>query len=164
MSCKHFGKRRLAWFSLLVIVLLTAGAYTWFNDSFYPGYGLAGIGHDRPQAALIKVAEGFAASESLTVESVLKSQFRPEEAPTQGWGVLRLLTPQGGEIHLWVAISWSPSRQRWQRQECTWLADPRDRLFFADSLLALGTWKRVYYSLANYGREELRRLREVRGR
>lgn len=157
------GKRTLIWF-LLVPPAVLVGTIVWFNSYFYPGYGLGGIGRDQYQSALLKVGEGFAASESLTLSSLLKSQHRSSGKRAHAWGVLRLSTPKGGEVHLWVSISWSPSRNRWQREDCTWLGDPRDRLFFAESLLELGNWKRIYYSLEHYGREELRRLREVRGR
>ena len=142
-----------------------AALVVWFNVFFYPGYGLDGLGRGQYQAALLRGAAGFAASESLRVGKIIRCRFK-ELTPCGkafAWGTVLLFTPKGEEVYLWESLKWSPSRQRWQREKCLWLADPRDRLFFAKSLLGLGIFKKPYYGLANLSREFLRRLREVWG-
>lgn len=152
--------RRFGLLAIMVLGLILAAVVIWFNVFFYPGYGLGGLAQEQYQAALLRVGEGFAASESLTLASLCRSNFRvlsPESA--YAWGTLSLLTPEGEPVYLWVALHWS--RHRWWRENCYRLADPRDRLFFAESLLSLGNSKKIAYALENLTREELRRLREV---
>ena len=134
----------------------------WFNALFYPGYGLGGLGQEQYQAALLRAAAGYAASESLTPGRLLRSQYRPlGRGQAETWGTLMLLTPKREEVYLWVYLKWSPFWQRWQRGNCLLLADPRDRIFFAEDISALGNLNKTAYTLENYWREWRRRLREV---
>jgi hypothetical protein len=140
-------------------------ACVWFNVFLYPTYGLTGFGREQYQEALRRTAAGFAESESLTLVSILEARSLTESSDSGkralAWGTVMFLTSRGGEVFGWVALKWSPLWNRWERRECDWLADPADRLLFAENLLGLGNFNRTRYALANLYREELRRLREL---
>jgi len=141
------------------------GAGILFNVLFYPIHGLAGFGREQHEEALHRAAAGFADSESLTLVSLLGTGFLAESTGSGkralAWGTVMLLTSRGEEVFGWVALKWSPFWNRWERRECAWLADPADRLLFAESLLGLGNFNRTRHAIANLYREEMRRLREI---
>ena len=144
------------WLSLGLIIAIIL-----FNTIFYPGFGLGGLKKEQYQEALLTAARSYAASEGLTLGSGLWSEFQSHKKETLAWGTLILLTPTGKEVNLWVSLAWSPFWHRWLRYKCELLADPRDRILFAESLLTLGNFRKVYFTVMNLSREELRRWREV---
>lgn len=159
------ANRKRYFFCLLALPLALLAAFLWFSAGFYPGYGLSGIGRDRYQAALVKVGARFAASESLTFGSLRRSNFQ-EISPggaAYAWGTAALYTPTQEKVQIWIALQWSPSRQRWQRLKCLWLADPRHRPFFVENPLTLGNLEKISFFLENAVREERRKLKEVWG-
>jgi hypothetical protein len=160
-------RRLFRWVARVVpwICLGLTCACIWFNVFFYPSYGLAGFQREQYQEALRSAAAGLADSESLTLVSLLGANSLTESygsaKRTLAWGTVMLLTSRGEEVFGWVALKWSPVWNRWERRECDWLANPADRLLFAESLLGLGNLNRTRYAIENLYREELRRLREI---
>ena len=159
---RHFHKWRLGVLLCLIITVVMVGIG--FNVGYYPFYRLQGVEREQYREALTRAAKGFAVSESLQFEKCLRSEFRELEGKgsAYAWGVFALATHTHEKINLWVALEWSPFWNSWFRTRCQWLADPRDRIFFAESQLKLGNFKKMFSLGESVYREELRRLREVR--
>ena len=144
-------------------ILCLFAAWALFTFVFYPVHGLTGLGRRQHEAAIMRAAKEFASSESMVATSLERSRFEAvgENSNAYAWGTVTLLTPGGDHVHLWVSLRWSAFWQRWHRNEILILADPRDRLFFAQSLLSLGSIKKTLYIIQNVRRETLRQIREV---
>jgi hypothetical protein len=151
---------RLAIFSVGLSLGLVM-AIVLFNRALYPVFGLESFKKEQYRQALVAVGRSYAASEGLTFQSVGHLTMNPHGTDTLAWGTLVLRTPAAEEVDLWASLKWSPFWHRWLRYNCRLLADPRDRILFAESLLALGNFGTVYSTLENLSREELRRWREV---
>jgi hypothetical protein len=132
-----------------------------FNIVLYPAFGLEDFKKEQYRQALVAVGQSYAASEGLTFRSVSLLTMKTHGKNALAWGTLALRTPAGEEVDLWASLQWYPFWHRWLRFKCYLLADPRDRILFAESLLTLGNFRKVYFTLENLSREELRRWREV---
>ena len=144
-------------------ILCVLSAYALFTFLIYPFYGLRGFDREQYEAAIMKAAKDFAPSESLAVSSLIRSRFEAlgENEDAYAWGSVSLLSPRGDRVYLWVSLKWYGSWHRWRRDSIFIMADPRDRLFYAESVLALGSFKKTIYAIQNYRRETLRQVREV---
>jgi hypothetical protein len=154
--------RFMAYVSLglaMVVLALVAS----FNRLIYPPMALWGVGRHQFQEALRRVAAGYAASESLTRQELLWSRVREldPQGPAYAWGTFQFLSPRGEEVFFWASVAWSPALNCWKRQHCQHLADPQDKVLFAESILSLGNLEKILYSVENWGREMRRRIREV---
>jgi hypothetical protein len=159
---RHFRKWLLG--ALLCMIVTGVAVGIGFNVGYYPFCRLQGVEREQYQVALTRAARGFAVSESLQVENCLRSEFRElaGKKSAYAWGVFALANHAHEKVYLWVALEWSPFWNSWFRTRCQWLADPRDRIFFAESQLKLGNLKKMFFLSESVCREELRRLREVR--
>jgi hypothetical protein len=135
----------------------------WFNLFRYPGSGLAGIDRNDHGIALTRVGKAYADSDALRFDRLLESDYSATASgEVFAWGTASLQTPEGQPVHVWVSVYWTETLG-WNRLECYLLADPRDRILFAESLLGIGGLNKVRYALQQLWREELRRFREVYG-
>jgi hypothetical protein len=153
-------KRIITWAVLGVGIGLVI-VPVWFNAFFYPGSGLSGFERHQYEEALLKVGAGFAASESLSLVKLLGSQFRSlgPEKDAFAWGTMLLLSQKQDQVYLWVSLKWAPHRHQWLRTGTFWLADPRDRILFAERQLT--NFEKTRFTLENMWREQKRRIREV---
>lgn len=144
----------------LIFAVVAAGL--WFNAIFYPGFGLKELSRQDYRQALLLAGRGFADSESLSLVQSLSCNFREAAyGKAYAWGTFLLQNSKREKFLLWVSVKWVPFWERWQRLDCSLLADPRDKLLFAESLLFLSPAAKLSYGLANVGREVSRRFREV---
>ncbi|MGA3114626.1 MAG: hypothetical protein ABSF90_09375 [Syntrophobacteraceae bacterium] len=144
-----------------ILCLLSASAL--FTFFVYPFHGLKGFGREQYEAAIMKAAKDFAPSESLAVSSIVKSRFEAmgENEDAYAWGSVSLRAPCGDQVYLWVSLKWYGSWHRWRRDSIFIMADPRNRLFYAESVLALGSFKKTIYAIQNAKCETLRNIREI---
>jgi hypothetical protein len=143
--------------------VLLAGAATWavFVSS---SKDLRKLSQEQYQEALQRVGARFAAFESLNFKALIRSQWRSQGPQgALAWGTLALQTPGGEEAYLWVSLQWSAILNSWKVKQCFLLADPRDRHFFAESLLAVGTWQKISSALSLLKRKFTRRWNEIWG-
>jgi hypothetical protein len=154
--------RRITRLALGVALGLGALCY-WFNNFFYPSHGLRKIPREQYQKALLAAGASFAASESLEMKQLISSRFR-ESGPRDRayvWGTFRLRNSQGAEVFLWTSLNWSVYLNRWERESCVLLADPRNPLPLAPSILSMGNLAKISLTMQYEWREEQRRLRSV---
>lgn len=150
--------------AVAVVLLAVWAALATFNLAVYPGHGLGSFGIEDYQAAMIKVASELAAAESLTVAGLGRAQFH-DPGPlgkAYAWGTVELRTPSNRKASAWVVLRWSPRQAAWRRQEVELLADPRQKLLFAESLLAVGNLDRLCWTLQDRIRQMRWRLQAFR--
>jgi hypothetical protein len=158
---KYLGVKLKITLAAAGLILAIAGFMVWFNLIFYPQYELSSFKGPQYQDVLLKVGEGVAASESLTVVRLLDSQFF---SPSPGgdayaWGTVELHNVQHEKVYVWIGIRWSALQKSWLRRNIDWMADPRDRVFLADG--PIENLKLFCLSIDNLWREFERRLKEV---
>lgn len=158
-------RRRGGRWLFVCALLIGAGVVwlLWFNLLRYPGSGLAGIDPNDHRTALTRAGTIYAHSEALRFDELLDSDhYSTAKGDVFAWGTAALKTPDGQAVHASVSLVRTAS-SGWNRFECSLLADPRDRILFAESLLKIGGLNKVRYALQRLWREELRRFREVYG-
>lgn len=162
-SPKSTPLRRIAIRACAGVILFLVCASALFIFVIYPFHGLKGLGRAQYEAAIMKAAKDFAASESLVPSSLVRSRFEAldEDGDACAWGSVSLHTPEGDQVHLWVSLEWFALWHGWSRDSIFIMADPRDRIFFAERLTTLGSFKKTHYAIQNARREALRRIRDV---
>jgi hypothetical protein len=158
------GARRAAWLALAGAALAAAGFALYFNLWLYPGLGLSGFSRADSQAALGQAALGFARSTGMAMDRFDMVKFREiegGEAYVWGAAVMRPADAArpGGEVLVWVYLSFDGFRRSWVRVDAQVLAADDNEMYFEPG--RPGQFERARLALRKIADEEARRFREV---